>query len=144
MDVKKSSLNPYASAYIPLSQRGKPNEIRSEMSPREDKFAKNKWTTKNLDEETEMDLAYLAMTFPGVSEQSLADVYYANGCDMETSIDMLKHLELPAEVSQHLPDTLDIGDVAEFGFSDEVVGVLPKVLSGEASGSSSGVSKYVQ
>lgn len=49
--------------------------------------------------------------------------------------------QLPAEVSQHLPDTLDIGDVGEFGFSDEVVGVLPKVLSGETSGSSS---KFVQ
>lgn len=155
MDVSKSSLNPYASAYIPLARRGKGNEGRpNEMKP--GKFvdgrttsikhseAHKKLTDQSPDEETEMDLAYLAMSFPGVSDQSISGVYYANGCDVDASVHMLKQLELPAEFFQQLPDTLDIGDVVEFGSSAESKFVLPTVLSGEASGSSSGTSKFMQ
>lgn len=105
MDVSKSSLNPYASAYIPLARRGKGNEGRpNEMKP--GKFvdgrttlikhseAHKKLTDQSPDEETEMDLAYLAMSFPGVSDQSISGVYYANGCDVDASIHMLKQLEV--------------------------------------------------
>ncbi|KAF5204798.1 Polyadenylate-binding protein-interacting protein [Thalictrum thalictroides] len=156
MDVRKSSLNPYASSYVPLAKRGKENESKPvQMTPGDsighDKIAFTKHpesytreTVQNLDEETEIDLANLGATFPGVSSQSISDVYYANGCDVEASFDMLKELEYPAEFSQCLPDTLDIGDVADFGSSTEGTSVKPKVIIGEASGSSSGVSKFVQ
>ncbi|XP_044463917.1 polyadenylate-binding protein-interacting protein 6-like isoform X1 [Mangifera indica] len=46
-----------------------------------------------MDEEYDMDLAYLQMTFPGLSDQSLADVYMANKLDLEATVDMLTQLE---------------------------------------------------
>lgn len=48
----------------------------------------------NLDEYFDMDLAYLQMTFPGISEESLSDVYLANRCDLDSAIDMLHQLEV--------------------------------------------------
>ncbi|KAL6331172.1 hypothetical protein AAG906_009600 [Vitis piasezkii] len=45
------------------------------------------------DEDSQMDLAYLGTLFPGISDQSLLDVYTANGGDLEASIDMLNQLE---------------------------------------------------
>lgn len=47
-----------------------------------------------LDEAFDMDLAYLQMTFPGLSEESLSEVYFANKCDLDASIDMLDQLEV--------------------------------------------------
>ncbi|OUZ99692.1 Ubiquitin system component Cue [Macleaya cordata] len=94
-----------------------------------------------LDEATEMDLAYLATLFPGLSDQSLAYVYSANGDDLDASVDMLKLLEYPEESSQHLPDTLDIGDVPQEFKSPADVAALklkePICAKGESSGSSS-------
>ncbi|KAL6530781.1 hypothetical protein OROGR_014641 [Orobanche gracilis] len=68
----------------------------------------------NFDEEFDMALAYLQMTFPGVSEESLSDVYLANRCDLDAAVDMLNQLEIyPDDSSDKLPDTLDIGDAPE-------------------------------
>ncbi|KAH6774250.1 hypothetical protein C2S51_012654 [Perilla frutescens var. frutescens] len=68
----------------------------------------------NVDEDFDMDLAYLQMTFPGISEESLSDVYLANKCDLDSAVDMLNQLEIhPDDSSDKLPDTLDIGDVPE-------------------------------
>ncbi|KAF8393318.1 hypothetical protein HHK36_021559 [Tetracentron sinense] len=94
---------------------------------------------QNMDEDFEMDMAYLAITFPGISDDSLADVYSANGGDLEASVDMLNQLEFyPDDVFQHLPDTLDIGDMSEIGSPAEKAYVkLKKTTSGEASTSSS-------
>ncbi|XVF47936.1 hypothetical protein PTKIN_Ptkin03bG0149600 [Pterospermum kingtungense] len=47
-----------------------------------------------LDEESDMDLEYLRMTFPGLSNESLLDVYVANNGDLEATIDMLNQLEV--------------------------------------------------
>ncbi|XP_062164345.1 polyadenylate-binding protein-interacting protein 5-like isoform X2 [Alnus glutinosa] len=46
-----------------------------------------------LDEEFDMDFEYLQMTFPGLSDQSLNDVYLANNGDLEATVDMLNQLE---------------------------------------------------
>lgn len=46
------------------------------------------------DDDSQMDLAYLAAMFPGISDQSLLDVYSANGGDLEGSVDMLNQLEV--------------------------------------------------
>lgn len=45
-----------------------------------------------LDED--MDIEYLRMTFPGISEQSLRDVYAVNGDDLYAAVDMLTQLEV--------------------------------------------------
>lgn len=49
---------------------------------------------KMLDEESELDLEYLRVTFPGISDQSLADVYMVNRGDLDAAIDMLNILEV--------------------------------------------------
>ncbi|KAL6212176.1 hypothetical protein ACLB2K_017397 [Fragaria x ananassa] len=87
-------------------------------------------------EEFDMDLEYLQMAFPGISDQSLADVYLANKGDLEATIDMLNQLEFyTVESSESLPDTLDIGDVSESGMSPKSAWKLKTVAAGEASGS---------
>ncbi|PIM98092.1 hypothetical protein CDL12_29432 [Handroanthus impetiginosus] len=69
--------------------------------------------TSNYNQEF-MDLAYLQINFPGISEDSLSDVYLASRCDLDAAVDMLNQLELyPDDLSDKLPDTLDIGDVPE-------------------------------
>ncbi|KAL8504146.1 hypothetical protein ACS0TY_022761 [Phlomoides rotata] len=68
----------------------------------------------HYDEDFDMDLAFLQMTFPGISEDSLSDVYLANSCDVDAAVEMLNQLEVHHDDSSHkLPDTLDIGDVPE-------------------------------
>lgn len=99
----------------------------------------NEITEKQMmDEEFDMDLEYLQMTFPGISDESLNDVYMANKGDLEATIDMLTQLEYPFESPENLPDTLDIGDVSESGSSAECSSVKLKNVVGEASASSSG------
>uniref|UniRef100_A0A5B7C3F4 Putative polyadenylate-binding protein-interacting protein n=1 Tax=Davidia involucrata TaxID=16924 RepID=A0A5B7C3F4_DAVIN len=94
-----------------------------------------------LDEEFDMDLAYLQMTFPGISDGSLSDVYAANKGDLEATVDMLSQLELyTVDSSEILPDTLDIGDVSEPGSSSEAASLKLKKVEGEVGGSSSGSS----
>ncbi|XWS27155.1 hypothetical protein CRYUN_Cryun26dG0091200 [Craigia yunnanensis] len=46
-----------------------------------------------MDEEFDMDLEYLRMTFSGLSNESLLDVYLANNGDLESTVDMLNQLE---------------------------------------------------
>lgn len=41
----------------------------------------------------------LAMQFPGFSAESLGDVYFANGCDLNLTIEMLTQLELQVDIS---------------------------------------------
>ncbi|XP_051119597.1 polyadenylate-binding protein-interacting protein 6-like [Andrographis paniculata] len=68
----------------------------------------------NVDED--MDLAYLQMTFPGISYESLHSVYITSRCDLDAAVDMINQLEIqPHDPSDKLPDSLDIGDVPEMG-----------------------------
>ncbi|CAN1217104.1 Polyadenylate-binding protein-interacting protein 7 [Linum perenne] len=47
---------------------------------------------------TEMNpLEFLASQFPGFASESLAEVYFANGCDLNLTIEMLTQLELQVE-----------------------------------------------
>ncbi|WJX09872.1 hypothetical protein P8452_00660 [Trifolium repens] len=68
-----------------------------------------------MDEELDIDLEYLRMTFPGISDESLVDVYNVNSGDLDAAIDMLSQLEFDdaVDASGSLPETLDIGDVSE-------------------------------
>ncbi|KAK6236076.1 hypothetical protein SCA6_011413 [Theobroma cacao] len=92
-----------------------------------------------MDEEFDMDLEYLCMIFPGLSNESLLDVYWVNNRDLEATVDMLNQLEMyTVESSETLPDTLDIGDVSESGSSATCGALKLKNVAGEASASSSG------
>ncbi|WCJ42464.1 CTC-interacting domain 6 [Euphorbia peplus] len=93
-----------------------------------------------MDDPFDMHLVYLQMQFPGISDESLNDVYIANKGDLEATVDMLHQLEFdPFESPENLPDSLDIGDVAESGSSAESV-VKSRNVVGEAGASSSGSS----
>ncbi|CAI0414807.1 unnamed protein product [Linum tenue] len=50
-----------------------------------------------MDEVSDFELEFLQMTFPGVSFESLMDVYAANNGDLENTIDMLNQLEVSEE-----------------------------------------------
>lgn len=91
------------------------------------------------DEELEMDVEYLQMQFPGLSDQSIADVYLANKGDLDATIDMLSQLEFNLDdFPENLPETLDIGDVAVPTSVAESGYVKLKSVKGEATASSSG------
>ncbi|XP_047329694.1 polyadenylate-binding protein-interacting protein 5-like [Impatiens glandulifera] len=68
----------------------------------------------NMEEEFDMGLTYLEMIFPGISEESLAEVFLANKGDLEATVEMLRQLEMDIDdCCEYLPDSLDIGDVIE-------------------------------
>ncbi|KAL5576402.1 hypothetical protein UlMin_018101 [Ulmus minor] len=92
-----------------------------------------------LDEQFDMELEYLKMTFPGLSDQSLADVYVANRGDLDATIDMLNQLEFhTVESSESLPDSLDIGDVSEpVASTTHCASSTLKYVAGEGSSGSS-------
>ncbi|XP_060208193.1 polyadenylate-binding protein-interacting protein 6-like [Lycium barbarum] len=95
-----------------------------------------------LGEESYMDLAYLQMTFPGMSDESLSEVYIANKCDLDAAIEMLNQLEhYSGDFSEKLPDTLDIGDVSDSGFIGDSSSQKLKTVTGETAtvASSSGL-----
>lgn len=87
--------------------------------------------SKIMDEESEMDLAYLQMTFPGLSDQSLADVYNFNSGDLDASVDMLNHLES----ADNLQDALDIEHPEKPVSSSECPPVKTVNVTGESSSS---------
>ncbi|KAL0394012.1 UNVERIFIED_CONTAM: Polyadenylate-binding protein-interacting protein 6 [Sesamum latifolium] len=199
MKTGRSSLNPYAASYVPLSKRraadeGKilntakelqngseivhygqqpdnkltrgqqqnvsQNYVHTSSSPQTAEFTKWKGhhagefyassshypneipEKSNFDQEF-MDLAYLQINFPGISEESLSDVYLANKCDLDSAVDMLNQLEIyPDDSSDKLPDTLDIGDVPESVSSSGLVSSQEQRNStAKAGASTSGSSK---
>ncbi|KAJ4846210.1 hypothetical protein Tsubulata_034737 [Turnera subulata] len=84
----------------------------------------------------ETDLEYLRISFPGISDESLVDVYMANKGDLESALDMLSQLEFDSpESSEYLPDSLDIGDVSESVSAAECSSVKLKNVVGEGSAS---------
>ncbi|KAK7817829.1 polyadenylate-binding protein-interacting protein 5 isoform X1 [Quercus suber] len=98
----------------------------------------NQAADKQMLDEFDIDLEYLQMSFPGISDQSLTDVYAANRGDLEATVDMLNQLECyTVESSESLPDTLDIGDVSEFGSSADCASLKLKTVEGKASAASS-------
>lgn len=97
-----------------------------------------------MDLEFDMVMDYLQTAFPGLSKQSLADVYFANNGDIEATVDMLSQLEFRIdESSEGLPDTLDIGDVSESGSSSHCASLKQKNVPGAAEGSSESTDSQV-
>lgn len=119
MKSSTSTLNPYAASYVPLFKRevnedktsktlsgqsavsdAQPNvdgyKLKGQQADAADGVSSenSQEDSKFMDEESEMDLAYLQMIFPGVSDQSLADVYHVNRGDLDSAVEMLTHLEV--------------------------------------------------
>ncbi|TYH88709.1 hypothetical protein ES332_D01G206900v1 [Gossypium tomentosum] len=154
MKPEVSSLNPCATSYVPLAKRegSIAKDIKAgnesawfDPSPRSNVSLESAIPgignhlgemsgEQIMDEEFDMDLEYLRMMFPGLSNDSVLDVYMANNGDLEATIDMLNQLES----SDTLPDTLDIGDISE-SISSANCGTLKlKNVAGETGASSSG------
>ncbi|EOA19283.1 hypothetical protein CARUB_v10001953mg [Capsella rubella] len=49
---------------------------------------------KEEDLEMDMDIEFLLVTFSGLSHESINDVYLANNCDLDATIEMLNQLEV--------------------------------------------------
>ncbi|XP_071730332.1 polyadenylate-binding protein-interacting protein 5 [Rutidosis leptorrhynchoides] len=141
MKARASSLNPYATSYVPLSRRGpddeskgydasavvldNPDSLKLKGHSDFDSYGSSSHYAELAgkqasDVDHDMNLAYLQMIFSGVSDESLSSVYTACGGDMEATVEMLNQLELHnGDFTENLPDTLDIGDVSEAGSSSE-------------------------
>ncbi|CAN0918360.1 Polyadenylate-binding protein-interacting protein 7 [Linum grandiflorum] len=66
-------------------------------NPRQ-RFVNDILSEQALMDGTEMNpLEFLASQFPGFAAESLAEVYYANGCDLNLTIEMLIQLELQVD-----------------------------------------------
>uniref|UniRef100_A0A2P2MBV4 Polyadenylate-binding protein-interacting protein 7 n=2 Tax=Rhizophora mucronata TaxID=61149 RepID=A0A2P2MBV4_RHIMU len=52
-----------------------------------------------LDDMDMNPLEFLALQFPGFAAESLAEVYFANGCNLNHTVEMLTQLELQVDVS---------------------------------------------
>ncbi|KAH0907524.1 hypothetical protein HID58_039351 [Brassica napus] len=126
------ALNPHATSYVPLYKRvdhhhdmdgllfanpttqdlsfedvqvSMPNissEVAYKLIRDDDDF--------DMEMEIDMDIEYLLVTFSGLSQESITDVYLANSGDLEATIEMLNQLEIYSnEAQENLPETLDIG-----------------------------------
>ncbi|KAI4380179.1 hypothetical protein MLD38_006398 [Melastoma candidum] len=141
IEIMKSascSLNPYATAYIPLSKREvadhttksfekveAPKDLKSsvEIHISETPFSSyamvasastSTHSADSTDDEFQMNLDCLLMMFPGLSYESLAAVYLENKQDTEATIAMLSQLESYIdEPLENLSETLDIGDIKD-------------------------------
>jgi hypothetical protein len=51
----------------------------------------------NMDDHEMNSIDFLASQFPGFASANIAEVYFANGCDLNLTIEMLTHLELQVD-----------------------------------------------
>ncbi|CAL9229952.1 unnamed protein product [Arabidopsis halleri] len=135
------ALNPHAASYVPISKRvdyggggddglmfaaKSPTQgqqisfsgVEVSMPKKSSEMAYKQIRDDDLDLEMDidMDIEYLLVTFSGLSQESITDVYLANGGDLEATIEMLNQLEIySTESEENLPETLDIGDISESG-----------------------------
>ncbi|TYH80888.1 hypothetical protein ES332_D03G163200v1 [Gossypium tomentosum] len=156
MKPEVSSLNPCAASYIPLAKRegsiakdikagnesawfdpsSRSNASLESAIPGIGNHLGEMSGEQIMDEEFDMDLEYLRMMFPGLSNDSVLDVYMANNGDLEATIDMLNQLEMyTVESSDTLPDTLDIGDISESIYSANCGTLKLKNVAGETGAS---------
>lgn len=137
----------------------------SQMSPKKSSDMVYNHQLKDEDLEMDMDIEYLLVTFAGLSHESINDVYLANSCDLDATIEMLNQLEVihslsidpliwkvhsidfwcffiqiySTEAQEYLPDTLDIGDVPETITEPSTSTVSKQRNEANASSSSSGI-----
>lgn len=113
-------LNPHAASYVPISKRvdyadrdgflfanpathvvhqGQQMSfagVQVSMPQKSPEMAYKQIRDDELDMEMDidMDIEYLLVTFSGLSQESITDVYLANSGDLEATIEMLNQLEV--------------------------------------------------
>ncbi|CAH8281569.1 unnamed protein product [Eruca vesicaria subsp. sativa] len=136
------ALNPHATSYVPLSKRlddhadmdgflfaNNPTTLELSFAGVQVSMPKSSSEVAyklirddefDMEMEIDMDIEYLLVTFSGLSQESITDVYLANCGDLEATIEMLNQLEIYSnEAQENLPETLDIGDMCESGPSTQ-------------------------
>ncbi|XP_018444706.1 polyadenylate-binding protein-interacting protein 5 [Raphanus sativus] len=147
------ALNPHATSYVPLYKRV--DHVDMEMSfagvqvtvPKNSSEVAYKLIRDDddldmemeiMEMEIDMDIEYLLVTFSGLSQESITDVYLANSGDLEATIEMLNQLEIYSnEAHENLLETLDIGNMCESGPSTSKGSTQKKVATEVAASSSS-------
>ncbi|OVA01402.1 Smr protein/MutS2 C-terminal [Macleaya cordata] len=76
-----------------VGKEGFPYNGNSNAGFVDDMFSEN----ANFDGSEVSPVDFLASNFPGFAAESLAEVYYANGCDLNLTIEMLTQLELQVD-----------------------------------------------
>ncbi|WOL02643.1 polyadenylate-binding protein-interacting protein 7-like isoform X2 [Canna indica] len=76
-------------------------------------------------------IEFLSLRFPSFAAQSLADVYYGNGCDLNLTIEILSHLEVDVGFGQNLnSNSLDSPNFSPLAFPSlveaDTQNLLPK------------------
>ncbi|KAJ4911901.1 Polyadenylate-binding protein-interacting protein 5 [Raphanus sativus] len=145
------ALNPHAASYVPLSKRvdamdglashnvqGQEQmfmpKTSSEMAYKQIRDDDDLYMEMDID----MDIEYLLVTFSGLSQESITDVYLANSGDLEATIEMLNQLEIySTEAQENLPETLDLGYLCESGPSTSKASTQKKAATEVAISSSS-------
>ncbi|CAF2351416.1 hypothetical protein YC2023_123997 [Brassica napus] len=128
------ALNPHATSYVPLYKRVDhhdmdgllfANPTTQDLSFEDVQVSMPKISSEvayklirdddfDMEMEIDMDIEYLLVTFSGLSQESITDVYLANSGDLEATIEMLNQLEIYSnEAQENLPETLDIGVMCE-------------------------------
>lgn len=131
------ALNPHAASYVPLSKRvdfadmdglvfaNSPTHVVQgqqisfsgvEVSMPKKSFEMAYKQIKDDDDDDDldmemdidMDIEYLLVTFSGLSQESITDVYLANSGDLEATIEMLNQLEVNSHLSYIYTFTLNI------------------------------------
>ncbi|KAL5213341.1 hypothetical protein ABZP36_024188 [Zizania latifolia] len=111
--------------HVLLSQAGKNLEMGHNNVSYDENSGSNRWEQNHADNlcftngkfDLHYDddlLEYLSSQFPGFSAESLAELYYANGCDFDLTIEILTQLETQVDASscQNLnltPNTPNLG-----------------------------------
>ncbi|CAH8322078.1 unnamed protein product [Eruca vesicaria subsp. sativa] len=121
------ALNTHATSYVPLSKKvdcddmdglatHSVHEQQQIFIPKTLSEMAYKQIRDDDDLDIDMDIEYLLVTFSGLSQESITDVYLANGADLEETFEMLNHFEIySTETKENLPEMLDLGDLSETG-----------------------------
>ncbi|KAJ0230657.1 hypothetical protein HA466_0305300 [Hirschfeldia incana] len=150
------ALNPHAASYVPIYKRvddmdglATHNVLGQQQMVMPKKYSEVAYKQirdeddSDLEMDIDMDIEYLLVTFSGLSQESITDVYLANSGDLEATIEMLNQLEVSSSVisrdhspQEHLPETLDIGDLCESGPSNSKASTQKKAATEVAVSSS--------
>ncbi|KAF9596089.1 hypothetical protein IFM89_007142 [Coptis chinensis] len=119
--IKATTLNSNAVEFVPFSLRSTPGSTSPGEASKMGHFGTSGKAVEHAisDDSKISTVEFLASQFPGFAAESLVEVYYANGCDLNLTIEMLTQLELQVVVgfNQNLNSkTLSAPSLSAFDF----------------------------